>query len=51
MVLSGALASCSSSLGVTRYMPVSDFNAAQEIAGSILDDMGYPNKVFVKSIN
>ena len=32
--------------GAARYLPVNDYNAAQEIAGTILDDMGYPNKVF-----
>ena len=49
VVLSGVFASCSSSPEVTRYMTVSDFNAAQEISGSILDDMGYPTKVFKAS--
>lgn len=49
IILSGVLASCSSSPEVTRYLPVNDYNAAQEIAGTILDDMGYPNKVFKES--
>ena len=40
------LTACSSSPEVTRYMTVSDFNAAQEISGSILDDMGYQSKAF-----
>ena len=46
IVQSGILVSCSSSPEVTRYMSVSDFNTAQEISGSILDDMGYPTKAF-----
>ena len=43
------LTACFSTPEVTRYMTVSDFNAAQEISGSILDDMGYPTKVFKAS--
>lgn len=46
IAFSGMFGSCSSSPKVTRYMTVSDFNAAQEISGSILDDMGYQSKAF-----
>lgn len=41
IALSGALASCSSSPEVTRYVTVEEYNRAQEMADYVLIDMGY----------
>lgn len=40
---------CGSEPNVSRYMTVEDFNSAQQLAGDMLDDMGYASPKYEAS--